>query len=180
MVLRPSDIPLGVDRGRPTEWLLFTSGTTGRPKIVVHTLDSLTGPLRDGLVVAGDPVWSTFYDIRRYGGLTILFRALIGGASMVLSQADEAVTDFLARAGQAGVTHISGTPVALAARAHELRRGSDYATLCAPVGGGGGPGHSESVAPGLSQRRYRPRLRPRPKPDSHSMCATDWPGSRRA
>ena len=106
----PSAIPLGVDRGRPTEWLLFTSGTTGRPKIVVHTLDSLTGPLRDGLAVAGDAVWSTFYDIRRYGGLTILFRALIGGASMVLSQADEAVTDFLTRAGQAGVTHISGTP----------------------------------------------------------------------
>ncbi len=102
----------GADRDatRVTEWLLFTSGTTGRPKIVVHTLASLTGPLDDGLVVAPDVVWSTFYDIRRYGGLQILLRALLGGGSMVLSQARESVADFLTRAQRSGVTHISGTP----------------------------------------------------------------------
>jgi acyl-coenzyme A synthetase/AMP-(fatty) acid ligase len=100
----------GRDPTRVTEWLLFTSGTTGRPKIVVHTLASLTGPLDDGLVVARDAVWSTFYDIRRYGGLQILLRALLGGGSMVLSQAQESVADFLTRAQRSGVTHISGTP----------------------------------------------------------------------
>jgi acyl-coenzyme A synthetase/AMP-(fatty) acid ligase len=93
-----------------TEWLLFTSGTTGRPKMVVHSLQSLTGPLDDGLAVNADAVWSTFYDIRRYGGLQILMRAFLGGGSMVLSQAGEPVGNFLARAGTDGVTHISGTP----------------------------------------------------------------------
>ena len=98
------------DRSLATEWLLFTSGTTGRPKIVVHTLASLTGPLDDGLTVSSDAVWSTFYDIHRYGGLQILLRALLGGGSMVLSQANESVADFLVRAQRSGVTHISGTP----------------------------------------------------------------------
>ena len=98
------------DRGEETEWLLFTSGTTARPKIVVHTLSTLTGPLDDGLVVSNDAIWSTFYDVRRYGGLQILMRGLLGGGSLVLSQSAEPVTDFLSRVGQAGVTHISGTP----------------------------------------------------------------------
>jgi acyl-coenzyme A synthetase/AMP-(fatty) acid ligase len=93
-----------------TEWLLFTSGTTGRPKLVVHTLSSLTGPLDDGLGTTPDAVWSTFYDVRRYGGVQILLRALLGGGSMVLSQVDEPVRAFLTRAGRCGVTHISGTP----------------------------------------------------------------------
>ncbi len=93
-----------------TEWVLFTSGTTGRPKMVCHSLQSLTGPLDDGLQVMRGAVWSTFYDVRRYGGLQILLRALLGGGSMVLSSAREPVGDFLARAGRRGVTHISGTP----------------------------------------------------------------------
>jgi acyl-CoA synthetase (AMP-forming)/AMP-acid ligase II len=99
-----------VDRSTETEWVLFTSGTTGRPKLVAHSLLSLTGPLDDGLAVASGAVWSTFYDVRRYGGLQILLRALLGGGSMVLSSAKEPVGAFLVRAGQSGVTHISGTP----------------------------------------------------------------------
>jgi len=55
-------------------------------------------------------VWSTFYDIRRYGGLQIFLRAMLGGGSMMLSSAGEPVASFLGRAGTREVTHISGTP----------------------------------------------------------------------
>ena len=70
-----------------TERVLLTSGTTGVPKLVSHTLASLTAPIKARAV--GAPVWGTFYDIRRYGGLQIFFRAVLGGGSLVLSSAGE-------------------------------------------------------------------------------------------
>jgi acyl-coenzyme A synthetase/AMP-(fatty) acid ligase len=93
-----------------TEWVLFTSGTTGLPKLVVHTLSSLSAPIKSARPSEIPVVWSTFYDIRRYGGLQIFLRAVLGGGSLVLSGAGEATGDFLIRAGAHEVTHISGTP----------------------------------------------------------------------
>jgi acyl-coenzyme A synthetase/AMP-(fatty) acid ligase len=96
-----------------SEWVLFTSGTTGTPKMVVHSLAGLTGAIGHGGIAAGagaGTVWGTFYDIRRYGGLQIFLRALHDGGSLVLSDAKEPVGDFLVRLGRQGVTHMSGTP----------------------------------------------------------------------
>ncbi len=107
----PATLPMrAVERpDRPaveTEWVLPTSGTSGPPKLVRHTLATLTGAIED----APRQLWATFYDIRRYGGLQILLRALSGSHSLWLNGGDESNEDFLARLGEAGITHISGTP----------------------------------------------------------------------
>ncbi|MCP2064550.1 UNVERIFIED_ORG: acyl-CoA synthetase (AMP-forming)/AMP-acid ligase II [Bradyrhizobium japonicum] len=94
-----------------TEWLMLTSGTSGLPKIVRHTLDGLAGAIiADGPARYRNATWATFYDIRRYGGLQIFLRAVIGGGSMVLSEPGEAIAAHVARLRAGGVTHISGTP----------------------------------------------------------------------
>jgi acyl-CoA synthetase (AMP-forming)/AMP-acid ligase II len=117
------DVPLVVTAGLPatparpaqteraTEWLMLTSGTSGVPKIVGHTLEGLSGAIvAEGTARGPSPVWATFYDIRRYGGLQIFLRAIIGGGSMVLSDHGEVLADHVARLHARGVTHISGTP----------------------------------------------------------------------
>ena len=111
-VCHPAIAPMGerVRARHATEGVMFTSGTTGMPKMVVHTVAGLTGAIKRNAAHDGPVVWATFYDIRRYGGLQIFFRAIIDGGSLVLSDAREAVADHLARLGRHGATHVSGTP----------------------------------------------------------------------
>ena len=107
---QPAPGPVERSAGLATEWILLTSGTTGTPKLVVHTLQSLGGALPTQAQSGARSIWSTFYDIRRYGGLQIYLRAVLSGSPLVLSSSGEPTPDFLARAAAAGVTHISGTP----------------------------------------------------------------------
>jgi acyl-coenzyme A synthetase/AMP-(fatty) acid ligase len=106
--LSPWD-PIEIDRCA-TEWVLLTSGTTGVPKMLAHNLAALTGAIKTGQLDASDVVWGTFYDIRRYGGLQIFLRALVGRRPLVLPDAGESPTDHLLRLGAHGVTHLTGTP----------------------------------------------------------------------
>jgi acyl-coenzyme A synthetase/AMP-(fatty) acid ligase len=100
---------VAVDR-RATDWVLLTSGTTGAPKLILHTFASLTAPIKSGQHNGADVIWGTFYDIRRYGGLQIFLRAALGHGSLVLSSAEESPGDYLLRLGAHAATHISGTP----------------------------------------------------------------------
>jgi len=93
-----------------TEWLMFTSGTTGAPKLVIHKLDGLTAALSPTAPAGPRPVWGTFYDIRRFGGLQALLRALTGGCAMALSEASSPIADRLAWFARFGVSHLTGTP----------------------------------------------------------------------
>ena len=100
----------GLSRGYDTEWILATSGTSGRPKLVAHSLAALTGAFSRDTPADKPLVWATFYDIRRYGGLQIFLRALYGGTDLILSRSEECIEDHLRRLGGAGATSISGTP----------------------------------------------------------------------
>jgi acyl-coenzyme A synthetase/AMP-(fatty) acid ligase len=99
-------------RRHATEWVLLTSGTTGVPKLVVHTFASLAAPIATHQAAphGTDVVWGTFYDIRRYGGLQILLRALLTGGSLVMTSPEETVPNYLSRLRTHRVTHLSGTP----------------------------------------------------------------------
>jgi acyl-coenzyme A synthetase/AMP-(fatty) acid ligase len=93
-----------------TEWVLLTSGTTGEPKMLVHSLDGLTAAIDTTRPADPGVVWGTFYDIRRYGGLQIFLRAVLGRGSFVLTDTAESTGDYLTRLAEHGVTHLSGTP----------------------------------------------------------------------
>jgi len=94
--------------GVATAWLLTTSGTTGAPKVVAHTLASLTRTTRrDG----GDGArWGLLYDWARFAGLQVTLQALLARAPLLAPPADLPLAERVAHLADRGCTHLSATP----------------------------------------------------------------------
>ena len=158
-------------REHDTQWVLLTSGTLGRPKMVAHTLDALTGAIK-GAPHDGPVTWSTFYDIRRYGGLQMLLRALLGNTDFVLTDAAEPLGGLLHRLGDAGVTAISGTPSHWRRVLMSRERGSVRAALHPPLRRDRRPDRARRAARRPSPRPGSSTPMPRPRPASASPSPT--------
>jgi acyl-coenzyme A synthetase/AMP-(fatty) acid ligase len=93
-----------------TEWILLTSGTTGVPKMVAHSFESLTSNIRRPESKTEHIVWASFNDTRRFSGLQMLLQAMLTDSSLVLRNYHMSVADFLPVLAKNGATHVSGTP----------------------------------------------------------------------
>ncbi len=98
---------------------LTTSGTTGKPKFVFHTIKSLTRGVRTGRHHEND-VWALAYPIGHLSGIQVLFQALCNRNTIVKLFGLPPKASHLAIA-RYGLTHLSCTPTflkLLAGRAH--------------------------------------------------------------
>jgi O-succinylbenzoic acid--CoA ligase len=140
----PTDIPLG----RPAT-IIFTSGSTGVPKAALHTFGnhyhSALGSNANIALRPGDR-WLHSLPLYHVGGLSILFRCLLAGATVALPQQGtppgEAIAGF-------GATHVSLVSTQLL---RLLREDAELGGLEAVLMGGGPIPASlvdEAVARGL-------------------------------
>jgi acyl-coenzyme A synthetase/AMP-(fatty) acid ligase len=90
-------------------WLMTTSGTTGQPKIIAHTLESLTAKLRPPKLDA-HPVWGLLYEPSRFAGLQVVLQSLLGGGCLVVPDRMLSVASQLSLLANERCTHLSGTP----------------------------------------------------------------------
>jgi acyl-coenzyme A synthetase/AMP-(fatty) acid ligase len=89
--------------------VLATSGTTGKPKLIIHTLASLTATTKAYSCGGQNHRWGLLYDPARFAGIQVVLQALLGGAIMVVPRdenLDSAVDFMIAQ----GVTALSATP----------------------------------------------------------------------
>jgi acyl-coenzyme A synthetase/AMP-(fatty) acid ligase len=93
-----------------TEWIMTTSGTTGRPKMISHTLESLSRTVSRPKDGAEQHVWGLVYDPTRFAGMQVVLQSLLGEGLLIVSSPQEPMAQRLALFGDAGVTHLSATP----------------------------------------------------------------------
>ena len=92
-----------------TEWVLTTSGTTASPKLVKHSLLSLTKTARPGKPGAGFR-WGLTYAMERFAGLQVYLQAMISGSSLVFTDRNATLEETVATFVRHDVNSISATP----------------------------------------------------------------------
>jgi len=91
-----------------SEIVLYTSGTTGRPKRVAHKLDSITRGTKVSEKYNGN-VWAFAYNPTHFAGLQVFFQAFYNQNPMIyIFDMDRREIENVLR--KYNVTHISATP----------------------------------------------------------------------
>jgi acyl-coenzyme A synthetase/AMP-(fatty) acid ligase len=95
--------------GPATAWVLATSGTTGEPKRVRHTLASLSRTVRGGDRAAALR-WGLVYDPNRMAGLQVLLQGLVTGAPVLDAGTTRPIAERATWLASHGVSAMSATP----------------------------------------------------------------------
>lgn len=91
-----------------SEIAIFTSGTTGQPKKVVHTVSTLTRAVRQGDKYKNQ-VWAYAYNPTHMAGLQVFFQAFINQNSLI-NVFNKTRSEIYRLIENYNITHISATP----------------------------------------------------------------------
>lgn len=93
-----------------TVWCLTTSGTTGIPKVIEHSLESLTRTTKRADASHRGQVWGLLYDFNRFAGLQVTLQALMSGSPLISPAASRSLGERVQFLADHGCTHLSATP----------------------------------------------------------------------
>ena len=91
-----------------SEITIFTSGTTGQPKRVTHSVATLARNVRKGEQYK-EHVWAYAYNPTHMAGTQVFFQALMNQSTMVNVFGESRMVVYQ-QIEQSGITHISATP----------------------------------------------------------------------
>ncbi len=91
----------------PTHWVLYSSGTTGKPKSVAHLLSSLSRTVRAG---KNRFIWGLLYQPTRMAGVQVLLRAFLVEEGLVAPAPGMHLRQRVEELQRNNVTALSATP----------------------------------------------------------------------
>lgn len=114
-VLRPLSTPSStpeVPHAATSEatWIIPTSGTTGEPKLVEHSFETLTRTVRTDPEKGKGLVWGLVYELARFAGIQVFFQAILGGSRLVFAPRHADAETMSSELASAGCNALSATP----------------------------------------------------------------------
>lgn len=103
-----SSLPTSITK--KTAWILATSGTSGNPKLVAHTLETLTRSTKINPMRGVDVCWGLLYEWSRFAGLQILLQSALSGSTLLAPSIDMPLNKRITLFAESGCTHLSATP----------------------------------------------------------------------
>lgn len=91
-------------------WIIPTSGTTGAPKLVEHSLGSLARTVKTDTGKGASLVWGLIYELSRFAGLQVFLQAMLGGSHLVFVDRAATMDKIVEQLHSAGCNALSGTP----------------------------------------------------------------------
>jgi len=99
-----------VPQGEASDWILPTSGTTGQPKLVRHSLKNLTVSLKSDKQVGGSYCWGLLYELNRFAGIQVWLQSVLSGSMLVLADLTKPLAHRLDELARHGCNALSATP----------------------------------------------------------------------
>ncbi len=101
---------LSVEREAETRWIIPTSGTSGAPRLVAHSLTTLTRTSRTSEARGHEFCWGLLYSLSRFAGLQVFFQALLGHSTLVLVNPSDPLDHNISCLAESGCNALSATP----------------------------------------------------------------------
>jgi len=93
-----------------TSWVVPTSGTTAQPKLVGHSLASLSRAVKSDHRKGADIRWGLLYNLNRFAGIQVFLQALMGGSLLVFPAPDGDLSKSVRGFAKVGINALSATP----------------------------------------------------------------------
>ncbi|MEO1528340.1 MAG: fatty acid--CoA ligase family protein [Planctomycetota bacterium] len=99
-----------LDQHCRTRWVLSSSGTTGQPKLISHSLSSLVRTVSRDLDRGSNFVWGSLYHVSSFAGIQVLLQSWFAGSKLVFSVAGVPLSKRIASFAACGCNALSATP----------------------------------------------------------------------
>jgi len=93
-----------------TIWVIPTSGTTGIPKLISHTLSSLSRTVKRNVDLGSNYSWGLMYQLARFAGLQVFLQSFISGSKLIFIDMESTPVLIIDQLKHGNCNALSATP----------------------------------------------------------------------